>query len=145
MTPNRPTPCTTELQSLLQDTLQHLADAQAFYEHAARASADREVSAAFAFAMRAHADLLGALGQALPATKPHGSGAYAAVAATFDSRRPQASAAALRALHAQLLQRMERLFRDYPDMRLRAALKRHVLVIGRVGGALRRLALRQVA
>lgn len=144
MTPIRPTHCTTELQSLLQATLQHLADAQAFYEHAARASADREVSAAFAFAMRTHADLLAALGQVLPAS-PQGSGAYAAVAATFDGRRPQASAAALQVLHAQLLQRMERLFRDYPDMRLRVALKHHVLVLGRVGEALRRLALREVA
>ncbi|MBN8740066.1 MAG: hypothetical protein BGP24_20985 [Lysobacterales bacterium 69-70] len=144
MTPIRPTHGTTELQSLLQHTLQHLSDAQAFYEHAARISADREVSAAFAFAVRAHAELLAALGQALPAM-PLGSGAYAAVAATFDGRRPQASAAALQALHAQLLQRMERLFRDYPDMRLRAALKRHVLVLRRVGEALRRLALRQAA
>ncbi|WP_257389195.1 hypothetical protein [Tahibacter caeni] len=143
MTPTRPPQSTADPQSLLRDTVQQLSDAQAFYAHAVRASTDPEVRTAFEFAQQAHAELLAAL-PPTPAT-PDGSGAYAAVAAAFDGRRPQASAAALRGLHAQLLRQMEQLFRDYPDMRLRAALKRHVLSIGRVGDVLRRLALRRAA
>ena len=69
----------------------------------------------------------------------------AAVERGSDGRRPQASSPALQALETELLRRMETLFRDYPDMRVRAALKRHVLNIGRAGDAMRRLALHDAA
>lgn len=145
MNPTRSPHAATDLPPLLQDTLQLLASAQAFYTDAARVTVDREVRDAFVFAAQAHAELFAALRQAQPAAPAAVGAHYAAVAAAFDGRRPQASARALQALEAELLKRMETLFRDYPDMRVRAALKRHVLDLSRAGDAMRRLALRAAA
>ncbi|WP_386066440.1 hypothetical protein ACFJIW_18150 [Tahibacter sp. UC22_41] len=145
MNPTRSPHAADDLPLLLQDTLQLLAGAQAFYTDAARATVDREVRDAFVFAAQAHAELFAALRQAQPAASAAVGAHYAAVASAFDGRRPQASARALQALEAELLRRMETLFRDYPDMRVRAALKRHVLDVSRAGDAMRRLALRTAA
>lgn len=145
MNPIRSPHPATDLPLLLQDTVQLLAGAQTFYADAARATIDREVRDAFVFAAQVHAQLLAALHEAQPAASTAVGAHYAAVAATFDGRRPQASASALQALEAELLRRMETLFRDYPDMRVRAALKKHVLDVGRAGDAMRRLARRNAA
>lgn len=138
-----------DAQPLLQETLKHLRDAREFYLHASRSVVDREIRRAFAYSAEAHAGLLDALQQAVPAASP-GPGApepslFAAVAGHFDGRTPQRSAEDLHALDTSLLQRMEALFANYPDMRVRAALKRHVQAIRRAGDATRRLALRNVA
>ncbi len=135
-------------QSLLQETLKHLADAREFYLHASRSAVDREIRGAFAFSAEAHAALLESLHQALTATREQpveAPSVFAGVAGRFDGRTPQNAARDLHALDAQLLARMEALFANYPDMRVRAALKRHVQAIQRAGDATRRLALRNVA
>jgi hypothetical protein len=138
-----------DVQQLLQDTLKHLTDAREFYLHASRSVVDREIRNAFGYSAEAHASLLEALHQALPATLREPSAMepsnFAAAAGHFDGRAPQDSARDLHALDAALLQRMEALFANYPDMRVRAALKRHVQAIQRAGDATRRLALRSVA
>lgn len=144
----------TPPQQLLQDTAKHLADAREFYLHAARSVVDREIRQAFAFSAQSHAELLEALQRAAPALRaqpdenPAATRApslFAAVAGSFDGRQPQAAASQLHELDASLLQRLEALFADYPDMHVRAALKRHVRSIQRAGDATRRLALRNVA
>lgn len=138
----------TDVQHLLQETLRHLADAREFYLHAARAVVDREIRHALARSAEVHAALLESLHQSLPATLrtlAPASSVFAAVAGRFDGRAPQASADELHALDTSLLQRMEALFANYPDMRVRAALKRHVQAVQQVGEAMRRLALRNVA
>lgn len=146
----------TDPRQLMQETLKHLADAQEFYRHAARSVIDAEVRNAFAFSAKAHAGLLESLQQAAPlmlqpqplpgeaAALPARS-EFAVVAGSFDGRQPQASAEALNAIDSQLLRRLEALFANYPDMHVRAALKRHVRTLQRAGDATRRLALRNVA
>lgn len=139
----------TDAQPLLQETLQHLRDAREFYLHAARSVVDREIRHAFAYSAEAHAALLESLHQAVPASTHDAAvtapSLFAAVAGDFDGRAPQRSAEGLHALDATLLRRMEALFANYPDMRVRSALKRHVQSIRRAGDATRRLALRNVA
>lgn len=149
MSPTRTPYHHTDPQQLLEETLKHLTDAREFYLHASRSVVDREIRNAFGYSAEAHATLLESLQQALPATLREsslaGPSTFAAVAGRFDGRTPQASARDLHALDAGLLQRMEALFANYPDMRVRAALKRHVQAIQRAGDATRRLALRNVA
>lgn len=139
----------TDVQQLLQETLKHLGDARQFYLQASRSVVDREIRDAFAFSADAQGALLESLLQSLPATlrdvQIAAPSAFATVAGEFDGRQPQASARALHALDTSLFQRMEALFANYPDMRVRAALKRHVGTIQRAGDATRRLALRNVA
>lgn len=157
MNPTRSNFRNTDATQLLQETLKHLTDARDFYQQASRLVIDREIRDAFAFSSEAHAALLQSLYTASPAAQQaHAVDAlsaqpsravseFAAVAGTFDGRRPQESASHLHALDATLLQRVEALFAIYPDMRVRAALKQHVLSIQRAGDATRRLALRNVA
>jgi hypothetical protein len=139
----------TDAQQLLQETLKHLADAREFYLHASRSVVDREIRNAFGYSAEAHAALLESLNQVLPAAARDAAApepsVFAAVAGRFDGRTPQRSAQDLHALDANLLQRMEALFANYPDMRVRGVLKRHVQAIQRAGDATRRLALRNVA
>lgn len=147
----------TEAPQLLQETLKHLNDAREFYLQASRSVVDREIRDAFAFSSEAHAALLQSLYTAVPAAQQSQAvdalssqpsravSEFADVAGMFDGSRPQASASELHALDATLLQRVEALFAIYPDMRVRAALKQHVLSIQRAGDATRRLALRDVA
>lgn len=139
----------TDVQQLLQETLKHLGDAREFYLQASRSVVDREIRDAFAFSADAHTALLESLQQALPATlrEPPATApsVFATVAGEFDGRQPQACARSLHALDTTLFQRMEALFANYPDMRVRAVLKRHVGTIQRAGDATRRLALRNVA
>jgi hypothetical protein len=153
----RPNFRSIEAPQLLQETLTHLTDAREFYLQASRSVVDREIRDAFAFSSEAHSALLQSLYAAAPAAQQtqavnalssqpsRTASVFADVAGTFDGRRPQASASELHALDATLLQRVEALFAIYPDMRVRSALKQHVLSIQRAGDATRRLALRNVA
>lgn len=157
MNASRPNFRRSDAPQLLQETLKHLNDAREFYLQASRSVVDREIRDAFAFSSEAHAALLQSLYTAAPAAQQsqavdalssqpsRAMSEFAEVAGTFDGSRPQASASELHALDATLLQRVEALFAIYPDMRVRAALKQHVLSIQRAGDATRRLALRDVA
>lgn len=157
MNATRPNFRRTEAPQLLQETLKHLTDAREFYLQASHSVVDREIRDAFAFSSEAHAALLQSLYAASPTAQQaqavdalssqpsRAASEFAGVAGTFDGRRPQASANELHELDATLLQRVEALFAIYPDMRVRAALKQHVLSIQRAGDATRRLALRNVA
>jgi hypothetical protein len=156
MTPTRSPFRSTDAHQLMQETAAHLVDAREFYLHASRSSMDREIRNAFAFSAQAHGALLESLHTAAPtalqpytdanaALSPRAPSVFAEVAGQFDGRRPQASASELHALDTTLLHRIEALFANYPDMRVRAALKKHVLQIQRAGDATRRLALRNVA
>ncbi|TDR40080.1 hypothetical protein DFR29_114132 [Tahibacter aquaticus] len=148
MNPTRSVYRTADVHQLLAETVRHLADAREFYLHASRSVLDAEIRHAFAFSAEAQSALLQSLQQSVPAARLDGEqppSVFAAIAGQFDGRRPQAAARELHALDMDLMQRIEALFANYPDMNVRAALKKHVLTIQRAGDATRRLALRNVA
>lgn len=148
MNPTRSVYRTADVHQLLAETVRHLADAREFYRHAARSVLDAEIRQAFAFCAEAQSALLESLQPAVPAAgavDERQPSVFAVVAGQFDGRRPQAAARELHKLDMDLMQRIEALFANYPDMNVRAALKKHVLTIQRAGDATRRLALRNVA
>lgn len=134
-------------QLLLGETLRLLAEARDFYARVSARITDQEVHLAFSIATKIHGDLLRDLEHGVPAESISGSGyaPFAPIETQFDAHSPGQVGPALCAVERDLIQRLERLFRLYPDTRMRGVLKQHISGVQRVEEMMCRLALRAAA